>query len=306
LPLEHEKVSLLPPAPLSPTLLREARAGAHRWLTRFAPLLDEAGSLSAQECRSRLDQVPELRSGGESVRSALQAQAIREDATLLDTLADALRELDGLENDLRERLGLVAPGDVASRVDLDRVRAKLAEAAARRELEEATGSSLGAPARLELNASPANMAGALFMGVFSFGWLSFTTFHAMLMIGGAAMAFGWFALALLGFYAIFFLAGFGMAAAAVRAGSSEELELEGQDLTLRRKFLLWSREHRFRLGKESRAYRAEPSMRQQGSPAMEVSIQDANGKEIRFGSNCPAMRQEQLVTRINEYLAARD
>lgn len=139
--LESESVSRqYPAAPLSPLLHREAVEGVNRWLARFAPLLQPEG-LDADRCRQWLQEIPTLREEGHQARETLEAQATQADLTLLTTLRQALRELDAQEAELRRRLGVLAPGDPEARVDLAQLQAQLAEAAARREVEEITGSS---------------------------------------------------------------------------------------------------------------------------------------------------------------------
>jgi hypothetical protein len=300
--LESQHEEQYPASPLSPLLHREAKEAANGWLARFSPLLDPSTELGAEDCRGRLEQVPELRAEGEAALKRLEAQATQADRTLLLTVRDALRELEHLENEMRRRLGLLAPGDPAGAVDLTDLRERLAEAAARRELEETTGSSLATPGHLEVKVSPGSLPGALFMGIFSLGWLSFTTLHADFMIGGMMQAFGPLALAMLLFYAIFWAVGIGMGYAAIMAGSQENLTLDGRELTLHRRFLSWTWEKKHTLGKESRAYVTEAAVRQNGSAAKEVLIQDQEGRDIRLAHGRPAFEQERLVAHINEHL----
>ena len=293
-------------------LVREARDGANRWLARFAPLLDDREHSSADECRRRLDLIDELRTEGDPALSTLEARAEGEDAALLTTLRDAVGQIDGLEADLKRRLGLLAPGDPEGLVDLDALRARLAEAAARRELGAPPLLGTAAPARLDLPLSAPNWAAGGFMGIFSLGWLSFTTFHAFLMIGGiASTGIGWGALALLPFYGIFWAVGLGMAATALQSASSESLTLEGDTLVVRRRLGPWTRERRTTLGPDSRAYLTSPGVfasrsgPDRAAVAPEIAVQDAQGREVRFGRGCPPHQQEQVIARLNQHLGVR-
>lgn len=287
------------------TLLREARDTAHRWLARFAPLLEASDSLTSDDYHRRLDEIDALRRESEAVVSGLEAHAQAEDAPLRTTLQAAVGQLDGLELDTKRRLGALAPGDPEGVVDLAALRGQLAELAARRELGEDLGTS-ATPTRLELKLSAGNWAAAGFLGLFSFGWLSFTTFHAFMMIGGFAQAFGWGALALLGFYGIFWAVGLAMAWGAIQAAGSETLALAGRELTLRRRLGPWTRERKAMLAPDSRIYVAQPLSTNSTpgtTPTRELAVLDADGHEIRFGRGCPPHQQEKFLQRLNAYLS---
>jgi hypothetical protein len=298
--LEHQEKS---ETVRSPELQRLARELAHAWLARLQPVLEDPSGLSAQNCRSHLKLLVELRGESGRVIEDLEEQSGAADADLLQTVRQAVQQLDHLEEDLRKRLGLLAPGDPAGAVDLDQVRDRLAEIAARREVETITGSRVAAD-RLELATSHGSVGAAFGMGIFAFGWLSFTTVHAIFMIGGMASAFGWAALGLLGFYSIFFMVGFGMAWAALRSLAQERLELNGRELTLHRNYRLWRTQKSFTLGRESRARIVDASVKQENSSASEIAIRDANNKEIRFGMGMDRQEQKGTIQRLNDYLQA--
>lgn len=293
----------LPAVPLSPTQRREAVQEANAWLSRFAPLLEDLDHLGAEQCRARLQQVPSLRSDGDQVLLRLRQHACQTDLPLLTTLQESIRELEGQESDLRRRLALLEPGDPQGEVDLSELRERLAEAAARREVAAVAGPWTGSATSLELQTSPPNWGGALFMGVFSFGWLSFTTVHAIFMIGGMSHAFGWMALALLGFYAIFWLAGIGMAWGAILAASREHLAVAGRQLTITRKFLAWTWSKRYSVSSNSRAYvKASSTRSSNSSSTLQAAFTDAEGREVGFASGRPEPELERLVSRLNDYL----
>lgn len=294
-------------AALTTLRLRQSRDEANRWLAQFAPLLDDLDRLTAEECRERLEHVPELRAEGERVRAELEQLATPAEAPLLDAFRAAQEELEALERDYRRRLGLLAPGDAAGEVDLVRLRERLAEAAARRELESAVGSSVALPASLELKVSPGSRGSAAFMGLFSAGIFAFTSIHATLFIGGFMRAIGPLAFGFLAFYAIFWAAAYGMARSAVRAASQEEVAVEQRHLRLRRRFGPWEWEEQYTLAPESRAS-VTTAVRQRGNNTVtmtEVALQDAEGRDIRFACGRSELEQQRLVTRLNEYLGAR-
>lgn len=308
MPLENRFESELPLEPLSPLLNREAREAANGWLSRLSPLLERAAPSHVAECRKRVALVEALRPDGEKALAGLQQQASQKDAALLQTLRQALGELDGIESDLRRRLAALAPGDPEGEVDLEAMRAKLADAAARREVTQIAGplgvsQTSGPLPPLVLHVSDPEWGGALMMGIFSLGWNAFTTFHAAMMIGGIAKAFGPGALALLLFYSIFWFVGFTMGASAVQSASSEELALNGPEMTLTRKLGPFRWKRQYRLGPESKVYLNTPSVTKgRNGPTSEMAVRDANGKLVRFGSGRPRPEQPMLRDQINTYL----
>jgi uncharacterized membrane protein len=283
-----------------------AREQANRWLARFAPLVNEANApRTAEECRWRIRTVRELRADSDAVKTLLEAHAGPEEARLLTTLQSAIRISAEVENNLRRELGRLAPGDPESLVDLDALREDLAEAEARREIGVGFG-QVTEP--LRLNTSSPNWATAGFTGIFALGWLSFTTFHATLMIGGMFQAFGPFALFLLAFYAIFWAVGIGMAKTALDAMHSESIEVDGRTLTIRRKGLFGTKETVYGLSPDSRAevVAGQPTHnRSRGGIAMpspEIALRAADGREIRFARNALPAERLEFVRRINDYL----
>jgi hypothetical protein len=299
----HSTTATASDLPLSPLLQREAREAANRWLVQFTPLLDDPQALNAAACRQRIGQADALRASGERVLKDLEDYPGPEDAELLTTLREAVQQLDGLQEALKLRLGVLAPGDPASTVDPVALRARLEAVAARQEVQSWAGpkSSLSLD-RLELETYRGSFLAGLFPGIFAFGWLSFTTVHACFMIGGAVRTFGLGGLLLLGFYSIFWAVGIGMAWAAVRAASTETVTLEDCTLTLRRSHPLFKSVKSFTLGPKSRVYFATPNVRQEGSTAQELAILDATGREVRLANGCPHIQQKELLAQINDYL----
>lgn len=304
----ERQTSLEPPAGLSSsTLGREVVRDANQWLVRFTPLLDESDSLHADECRERLRAIPSLRDSGDRVRLRLQEHGDATDAPLLATLEGAVRELDALEDDLRRRLARLAPNDPQASADLDSIQDRLAAAAAKREVEAVAGPISQNAGGLEVRTSNANWGAALFMALFSFGWLSFTTVHAFMMLGEMRQSLGWAALGLLGFYAIFFAVGIGMAWGAVLSASDEHLTVEGDELVLTRKLLglVWRKRHA--LGDDSRAEIGHNVTRSDSGSSISsyAYVMNAQGREIKFGVGRPEPELKRVVSQLNEYLEAR-
>ncbi len=278
-----------------------ARADAHRWLARFAPLLEDPQRLDADACRRRLGRVDALREEGGAIVAALEVHGGHQEEELLQTLRQAWSQLPGMRTDLQRRLGALAPGDPAGMVDLDALRTRMAEIAARREVEQLVPTTV-ADGTLEETTSPANLGAAIFAGVFGLGILSFVTLHAVLMIGGLSRVIGWFSLLLLGFYAIFFGAAGAMLYGAFRMACRETIRLNGRQLALRRSLLGFSQEKTYPLGADSEAYITRANMQQKGMHSTEVAILDERGREIRFGTGRSDGEQRRLVRRINDYL----
>jgi hypothetical protein len=253
--------------------------------------------------------VEALRPDGEMALERLRQQASQRDLTLLQTVRDALGELDGLESELRRRLAALAPGDPEGEVDLEAMRAKLAEAAARREVASVAGPLVGTQSAavgepLVLQVSDPDWGAALMMGIFSLGWNAFTTFHAFMMIGGMFRALGIGALALLLFYSIFWFVGGTMAWSAIQSAANEKLSLNGWEMTLHRWLgpIRW--EKRYTLGPDSKVYLNTPVVKNRNSQNGDLAVRDAQGKLIRFGGTRPRPEQPWLRDKINTYLSA--
>ena len=144
------------------------------------------------------------------------------------------------------------------------------------------------------------------MGLFGFGWTSFTAFHAYFMIGGMMKAFGLAALALLGFYAIFFVVGFGMLAAAFLSASTETIELDGHALTVRRRLGGWKREKQYQLANLMPTIEDNPtSVRREGQPPTKcIVLTDVNNKPVRIASGATDALRTNFEKQIEAYLRA--
>ncbi len=287
-----------------------ARNRAQGWLARFAPLVMDDSAVNDEELRNRLQLIERLGSEATELQPELESLDGLDDVELRQTFRRAVTQLDSLQGDLRKRLARVAPGDPAGLVDLDVLQERLEERAARQEMGLATTQEI--PSVLKLKTAPGNLAAAAFLGIFSLAWNAFTAFHATLMIGGMAKAFGWIALALLGFYAIFFTVGFGMAWGAFMTASTEEIELDGTSLTVRRRFASITKTKRHVLDPKSRARIGEGTLgwiqsgnNQRSRPTPAVVVTDLDGREISIGVNASAESRNRTMEQINAYLDAK-
>ncbi|HRF60444.1 MAG TPA: hypothetical protein PLH94_11110 [Fimbriimonadaceae bacterium] len=282
----------------------ELRDQANAWLARFAPLvMSPSAGLTESEVRKRLESVERLKSEAGSLRPRLGSLRL-EDADLANTVEQALRQLDSVEEELRRTLGKLVPGDPAGLVDLDALQDRLAEREARQELGLHAGTQ--PPEILEMKTSSGNWAGALSMGIFGLGWTAFTTFHATLMIIGMSKAFGWGALALLLFYSIFYLVGFGMLAGAFSMASTESIRLEGRHLTITRSLGPFRRTRVYELAETAKATIGTASnfpLQAKGQrPTRSVLLHDVNAKAISLSSHSDASLKQEVMDRINAYL----
>lgn len=290
------------PPPL-PDIYRDQAVGeAQAWVARFAPLVMEDNVLTEAEVRHRLETIHQLRGVGPALRDRLTSVGGPDHQELVGTLHSAVEQLDDVERDLRIRLASLAPGDPLGIVDLDQLQDRLAERAARTEV-----GVTDIPSKLDMKVSAGSWAAAGFLGLFSFGWNSFTAVHATLMIGGMYQSFGWPAFFMLGFYAIFFTVGIGMMIAALNAASSESIELNGHDLTVKRKLGFWERRKSYRLGPDSKAeisIHGDPGIQpaNKRSPKPTVVLSDMEGRMVTIGSNAAPPHQKLVADKINAYL----
>ncbi len=286
------------------------RSHAQAWLARFAPLvMDDNLVAEDEELKSRLHLIETLGSEAIGLQPQLESLSSLDDVELRQTFRRAVTQLESLDVDLRKRLARVAPGDPEGLVDLEALQDRLDERAARQEMGLATTQEI--PSVLKMKTAPGSLAGAAFLGIFGLGWTAFTTVHAVLMIGGLAQAIGWFALALLAFYSIFFFVGFGLLWTAFLTASTEEIELEGRILTVRRKFGPIVKVVRHTLAEQTRARIGEgslgfaPSKGRTQKPSPAVVLTDADGKSISIGVLTSEESREDTMQRINAYLMAR-
>lgn len=289
-----------------------AREEANRFLAEVSPLLQgETPTENAQGLRNWIQTVERLQGKSARLRMDLELLMDPSDQILKATAVQVLNQLPTLEEDLRKRLARLAPGDPEGRVDLDRLRDRLAEREARQEMGVST--DLEIPAVLEQKVSDPNWMGGLFMGVFGFGWTAFTTVHAIFMIGGMATAFGWAALGLLAFYSIFFLVGFAMLAGAAASCSTESIRLEGRELTITYQFfgITYRRKAtldpaaKITIGKAMTKFKNSTDS-DGGGGQRSILLTTAEGKEVSLGANASEVQKEALVKKLTAYLAAQE
>jgi len=286
-----------------------AHEQANGWIARFAPLVMGDAALKDQDVRARLKLVDDLRREAPGVKSAIGSLEGVEYLELVQAFRNAEGQLDSIEADLRKRLARLAPGDPAGLVDLDALQERLSERAARQEMGLPTEQEI--PAVLEMKAAPGNWAAAAFMGLFGLGWNSFTAFHATIMIGGMMKAFGIGALALLGFYAIFFAVGIGMLIGAYNLAASEHIRLSGHELAVTKRLAGIARTKSYRLDAKSRASIADvevsglrPAGARGKAAGPAITLVDEEGRQIAFAQNAAATVREQLRDKVNAYLDA--
>ncbi len=286
-----------------------AEESARQWLARFAPYVYALTVENADDCRAQIERLRGLAVEAGPLVRALETDPTA-DPALLGTLRQAISTLGGIEDDLRRKLAKLAPGDPAALVDLDDLRERLAERAAREELGETSGVEV--PTRWNQRLSPASPAAAVGLFVFGTGWNAFTAVHATFMIGGMASQFGWPAYIMLLFYAIFFGAGFSMWAGAVESGSRQEVEMDGNRLTLVKTLGPWVRRKTWDLDPKEPVVSLDPMEALQSGgmtftgPGKRlggaVVAIDVSGNEVRLGTGLDAARRDLLAKRINDHL----
>lgn len=286
----------------------EIRDAANAWVARFAPLLMNQEVLTESEVRKRIYDSEILQREGRDMRERVREIA-ETDPDLIKTFEAAVGQLDSIEMDYRKQLALLKPGDPDGIANLETVNEKLQERLARQEVGLETNPTV--PSILDLKVSPGNKAAAAGLFVFGLGWNAFTAFHATLMIGGMSKAFGLGAFALLAFYAIFFLVGFGMWAGAFHAGAAEQIHLDGRQLIITRTFGPYKKEKRYSLPPNSQAEiaLAEDTQitgkNQTKKLVSVVQLHDVEGHPINIGAMATDMQRRQTLEKINAYLKVR-
>ena len=286
----------------------QIRDAANAWVARFAPLVMGDSVPTEPEVRRRIQDCVRLRTEGESLRQMLESIS-DSDPDLVQTFEKANHQLASIEDDYRRNLAKLMPGDPDGIADLDEIKDRLAERLARQEIGLETEAAI--PEVLEMKVGAPNRAAAIGIGVFGLGWTAFTTFHAIVMIGGMFSAFGWGALALLAFYSFFFLAGFAMLAAAADAASSEHIVLDGRQLSVIKSLGPWIRKKTYQLPPDATASIAEMEVARvrtgnaPAKPTTVVQLHDQEGNPIGFGANATDFQRRQVVERVNAYLKLR-
>ena len=280
-----------------------ALENADRWLAIFAPMLefDQAGT--AKEMERRIKLLRQLRSNSAEVQRALSSSEEVGAADRLDVVTKATQQLDSIEDEYQKRLAVEQPGHALSMANLDALKEKLAENAARMEV----GADILTPfeGHLEIETAKGSLAAAAGVGIFATGWLSFTTLHAVLMVGGMARAIGWGALALLAFYAIFYFAGFAMAYGAFIAGSNETVSIDGTRLVWLRKWgpIRMRREYELDATQRAQIGKAQLGNSNNKAGTAVVQLVDAAGKTINIGAGSNLQQLQKIQQQLNGYLA---
>lgn len=257
-------------------------------------------SLGVSDIRRNLATIESLRISGAILKEDDLESA---DPELVETFRQAHGQLESLDNDLRIRLGRLAPGDPASLADLDALQERLAHRQARQELGIATEEEV--PSILSLKTGSRSWGGAVGLGTFGIAWTSFTIFHAIMMIGGMTKSIGWGVLGLLGFYSIFFLVGFAMLYAALLALCDESVRIDGLVMTIHRKLGKLDIKRRVHLmpGEQARVGPISSTKNNDAGPSVAILFVDKLGKEVSIGQNLAPKQRERLAEQINAYLA---
>lgn len=276
---------------------------ANAWLARFAPLVLDAPGATVPELKGLITASVKLQEEATSLQTLLAPVAVDE-AELADTVRKAASQLPSLEEDFRKRLARLAPGDPAGIADYRAIQDRLQEREARQELGVPTEEEV--PSVLAVKVADGNWAGAIGLGVFAFGWNSFTLVHCVMMVGGLSKAIGWGALGLLGFYAIFFGVGALMAVGSLMAASQESVQIDGTQFTATYKlgFLRYSYRRTLDLSVPARIGVPERGTSSDSKPKATVVLTDEKGREFTIGQNAGKARLEALCAEINSYMAA--
>lgn len=281
---------------------------ARQWLAEFSALLDVDDGADEAALQEALKRAEKLAVSGPELRASMPYLTV--DAGLVDTLDRAVKQVPSVAEDLRRRLARYTGQPLARDLDLDQLREKLSQREARTELGVPTEEEV--PARLELPGSEPNYAAGGFMLIFGLGWTSFTTLHAVFMIGGMFKVIGFAALFLLLFYAIFFTVGFGMLYAGYQSFGKEEVVFEGFQVTVTRIIFGAKKVKVYSLGPESKAEVGAPNYgmaantrRNQTTANLGcVAIKDVTGKTRNFMAGQDKEALTVQVNRINAYLRA--
>lgn len=265
--------------------------------------------LNEKDVRRALETSLSLSAEAPNLLAQLDQLPGMDDIELRQTFRRAANQLPSVEQDLRRHLARLSPGDPDGIVDLDSLAERLDEREAKQEIGVATYEDI--PARLKLQTSPGNLGAAAFMGLFGLGWNAFTLFHATLMISAMYRAFGIGALVLLLFYAIFFTVGFGMLWAAYRMACREDIELDGEELTVRRslgpmrttKSYAVNHEVPAVIGNASTGWSGQTT-RRHAKPNPVVILTDKSGQPIELGVGASEPVRQEAMRKINDYLAA--
>jgi hypothetical protein len=216
-----------------------------------------------------------------------------------------LDELDGIESNLRLQLATLAPGDPQGEVDLELLRARLAEVAARREIARVAGPlARNTPVPVE----PLTVLGsepwwgqAAFLGLCGIAWIGFIASQAI----HSFQTLGYLTPDQIAKYSAFWsvisAVGWVFVAHGIQQACWEELTLKGRELTIRWRIgpFHWSRQHL--LEPESRTHRVNNSY-QTLDVRGELTIRTARGKWLNFGMRRPVGEQLWLRDKINAYL----
>jgi hypothetical protein len=274
-------------------LTHNLAARAERYLARFAPLLEMLPPANDIEAQKRLQTIAQLQEEAHFLLIRLKSALLTEEVTLRETIRETLPHLESMATEMQPTL-------VRDTVSIPDLREKMAERAARKEVESITGVAM--PTTQEILIAPRSIPGFLAAGGFALFWNGFTLVHATLMIGGMYKAFGFMAFFMLFFYALFFGAGFAILKTSLNFLATHTLSLTGNQLCLVSDFGKNKKERLFTLNRSCRVERLAGGSKQRGASGKEIAIIDASGREFRFGSTLSTERQKEIVSQLKSYL----
>lgn len=276
------------------------REDAQRWLAELSPLLLQPNYSDERSVKDAIDKIAQLRVSGPRIADAISVSSDPGDADLASTIRQALEQLPAMDTSLRHQLAAVSPGNPESRVDLDVLKDRLAEQAARTEMGLRLDEGRAWPIISEQKAAG---KGLMVIGT---GIGGFITLHAFGMIGGMWHAFGPIALLLLGFYAIFGAAVYSMFKMGLSLMGKTTVELVGDELMVKATGPL-SSEKTYRLNRNSRfefgVLGDSESTRVNGKRVGaqgNITFRDATGQLVSMPTNLMPVEAEQMCAYLNQ------
>ena len=270
-------------------LRRQTEQAAQSWLAEFAPLLKGEAVFDEAACRARLEVVSRLRLSGPQLLTELSSMS-PSDISLPATFHQAWAVIDRVDDDLRRQLARLAPGAPEGRVDLEALRGRIAHLAAQQEVGVSSPPIQG---RLDLTVGSVGRGRpraliAVYMGVALSISMLFGLSHGLVIPP---------------YIPIFFAALVVMLLRLGRQRQPSRFSLEGRKLTVYQP--MWA-DRIYQLGPESRAYAGSVTVSAgeyaRNEPA--ILIVDATGHEVTIPVMQSQAYQEELVKRVNSYLAA--
>ncbi|MBL8047238.1 MAG: hypothetical protein JNJ45_01020 [Chthonomonas sp.] len=268
---------------------------SEQWIARFAPLILNDKPLSGDQLRARLDSIEQLRTSGSQLWSQVEASPdVREE--LKTTLMSALEQLPSIRYDLLDAMENLRQGRP---LNLNQVQDTLADREARQEMRLST-SVVPKTLRIKTeNAAPERVGGA-FLGISMMIGIAFLVRWELFLRAGATAPTSFI---LVGCSILAFVGAWAMVRTSLDKCQNEEVYLDGQRLTIHRYFGPFDTRRTYTLAEGAKVseinYRDSERRRLHA-----LVVNDANGAEIRFGSNQNIVdRRMQIIEEMNNYLS---